>query len=71
MTDNPFLRPSDQPIVYVREVTPEELPDELRGTPQRFFALHDEAGNRLAVVRDRRQAIALAKRNDLTPVSVH
>jgi len=71
MQNNPFLKPSDQPIVYVREVAPDELPNELRGTTQRFFALHDEEGNRLALAQNRSQAIALAKCNDLTPVSVH
>ncbi len=32
MNKNPFTEPSGPPIVYVREVTPEEFPDELRGT---------------------------------------
>ncbi len=68
---NPFTDPKGQPIVYVREVAPEELPEELRGTPAKLYAVHDAQGNRLAVTPDRRVAFALARRNDLTPVSVH
>lgn len=71
MTKNPFTEPVGQPIVYVREIAPEELPDELRGAPAKLFALHDAEGNRLAIAPDRRQAFALARRNDLTPLSVH
>jgi len=55
----------------VREVAPEELPDELKGAPAKLFALHDAEGNRLAIAPDRRQAFALARRNDLRPLSVH
>ena len=71
MTKYPFTEPNDQPIVYVREVTPDELPDELRGTKARLYSVHDQDGNRLALTPDRRVAFALAKRNDMTPVSVH
>ena len=70
-TRNPFTDPKGQPIVYVREVAPEEMPEELRGTPAKLYAVHDAAGNRLAVAPDRRVAFALARRNDLKPVSVH
>jgi len=68
---NPFTDPKGQPIVYVREVTPEEMPEELRGTDAKLYAVHDAEGNRLAVTPDRRIAFALARRNDLRPVSVH
>ena len=71
MTKNPFTDPKGSPIVYVREVAAEELPDELRGTETRLYALHDAEGNRLALAPDRRIAFALAKRNDLVPLSVH
>lgn len=71
MSHNPFTDPKGQPIVYVREVPVEELPDELKGTDARLYALHDAHGNRLAVAADRRLAFALARRNDLSPVSVH
>lgn len=60
-----------QPIVYVREAAPQMLPDELKDAPQRFYSLHDEEGRVLAVAPKREIAFALAKRNDLSPVSVH
>lgn len=71
--DNETRVPSaqGQPIVYVREATPQMLPDELKDAPGRFYSLHDESGNVLAVTPKRSLAFALAKRNDLTPVSVH
>ena len=71
MTRNLFTEPNGQPIVYVREVTPDELPDELRGATVRFYALHDAEGNRLALTPDRRIAFALARQNDMVPLSVH
>lgn len=71
MSNNPFTDPKGQPIVYVREVAAEDLPDELKGTDARLYALHDAEGNRLAVAPDRSVAFALARQNDLSPVSVH
>ncbi len=71
MTRNQFTEPGGQPIVYVREVAPEELPDELRGTAARLYAVHDAEGNRLALTPDRHVAFALARRNDMVPLSVH
>lgn len=71
MRENPFTNPKGQPIVYVREVSGDELPEELKGTHARLYALHDAEGNRLAVAPDRRLAFALARQNDLSPVSVH
>ncbi len=71
MTRNPFTEPDGQPIVYIREVTGDELPDELRGTTARLYAVHDAEGNRLALTPDRRVAFALARQNDMVPLSVH
>ena len=71
MTTNQFTDPTGTPIVYVREVAAEEMPDELRGTTARLYAVHDANGKRLALTQDRSVAFALARRNDLMPVSVH
>ncbi len=71
MTSNPFTDPRGQPIVYVRQATPEELPDELRGTTAKLYGVHDAEGNRLALTPDRRVAFALARRNDMVALSVH
>ncbi len=71
MTKNPFTEPGGRPIVYVREVTPEEFPDELRGATDKLYAVYDADGNRLALTPDRRVAFALAKQNDMVALSVH
>ncbi len=71
MTDKPFDTPGKKPIVYVREADKNELPDHLKSVPGKFFAVHDPDGNCLAVTPDRNVAFALARRNDMRPVSVH
>ena len=61
-------------IVYVREVEVADLPEELRAQAmgrERIYALHDAAGERLALVADRKLAFILARQNDMAPVSVH
>lgn len=60
-----------QPIVYVREADREELPDHLKSAPGKIFSVHDPSGNCIALTQDRQVAFALARRNDLVPVSVH
>lgn len=61
-------------IVYVRSVQAEDLPEGVReqvGDAEKLYAVHNEDGERLALVRDRRLAFALARQNDLSPVTVH
>lgn len=63
-----------RPIVYVRPVKVADLPEELRTQADgltEIYAVHDEDGERLALVRDRRLAFILASQNDLAPVNVH
>lgn len=65
---------TDHPIVYVRPVNVAELPDEVRAQVHgldHLYAVHDAEGHRLALVRDRRLAYALARQHDMTPVAVH
>lgn len=61
-------------IAYVRPVDiadlPEELQDQAAGATD-LYAVHDEAGERLALVNGRRLAFVLARQNDLSPVHVH
>ncbi len=71
MTSNQFTEPSGRPIVYVREVLPEEFPDALRGITQKLYGVHDAEGNRLALTPDRRVAFVLARQNDMVALSVH
>lgn len=61
-------------VVYVRSVNAEDLPDDVRsqlGGLSTLYAVHDAAGQRLALVRDRKLAFVLARQNDLAPVTVH
>ena len=61
-------------MVYVRPVAVDELPDEVREQAvgmECIYAVHNTVGERLALVRDRRLAFALARQHDLKPVSVH
>ena len=61
-------------IVYIRLVSSDTLPDDLRAQlngAQTLYAVYDEAGERLALVKGRALAFALARQNDLAPVSVH
>ena len=64
------------PIVYIRPVPVDELPAELRAQAtlqggENLYAVHDENGERLALVQGRRLAFMLARENDLAPVNVH
>lgn len=71
MTHKANPRMGQSAIVYVREADPEQLPDKLKGVPGKVFSVHDHDGRCLALAQDRSIAFALARRNDLTPVSVH
>ena len=65
---------SDARMVYVRAVAVADLPEDVQveaGDIETLYALHDAAGARLALVKDRRMAFSLALQNDLAPVSVH
>ena len=68
------LPKSGEPIVYVRPVKVADLPDEVRQQAEGLeviYAVHRPDGERLALVRDRALAFALARQNDLAPVNVH
>lgn len=68
------LPETDHQIVYVRQVEVSELPDEVRvqiGPVKTVYSVNRPDGERLALVRDRNLAFALARQNDLAPVSVH
>ena len=68
------LPESDDRIVYVREVSVDDLPDDIRpqvGGLKKLYAVHSSEGERLALVRDRNMAFILARQNDLAPVTVH
>ncbi|NUB44399.1 DUF1150 family protein [Fertoebacter nigrum] len=61
-------------IVYVRSVAvadlPQDVQDQVEGI-EVLYSLHRSDGARLALVKDRAMAFALARQNDLAPVNVH
>jgi len=62
------------PIVYVRAVKVSDLPQEVQDQSQgieTLYAVHDDNGQRLALVRDRELAFVLARQYDFAPVSVN
>lgn len=61
-------------IVYIKSVNVAELPQEVRdeaGDNTQLYAVCTEAGEQLALVKDRDLAFVLARQNDLAPVAVH
>lgn len=60
--------------VYIREVETQDLPEDLQEKLQglkTIYAVHNEDGQRLALVRERKLAFMLARQNDYAPVTVH
>jgi hypothetical protein len=61
-------------IVYIRPVQVADLPEPIRSQAEglsTIYAVHRPDGERVALVRDRGLAFALARQNDLAPVNVH
>ncbi|WP_413718121.1 DUF1150 family protein [Silicimonas sp. MF1-12-2] len=74
--NTPFdLHDADQDrIVYIRPVDVAELPEDVRTQAEgrdHVYAVHSAAGERLALVADRKLAFILARQNDFAPVNVH
>lgn len=68
------LEQADSNIVYIRPVAVSELPKEIREQAQgidTLYSVHQANGAPIALVPNRRAAEALARDNDLTPMSVH
>ena len=64
----------ERPIVYVREVSVDELPKDVRMHAEglkTLYAVHAVTGERLALVRDRNLAFVLARQNNMEPVTAH
>jgi hypothetical protein len=69
-----FDEPMDERIVYVRPVAVADLPEDVQAQAKgltQLYALHDANGERLALVKDRWMAFALAREHDATAFSVH
>jgi len=72
----PIARAGKRPIVYVRRVDVADLPDDIRAEAEgagltQLYAIGNEDGEQLALVRDRELAFVVARQNDMKPVSVH
>ncbi len=69
-----FDKLNHENVVYVRAVKGKDLPDDVRakvGRRATLYAVHSSEGERLALVKDRTLAFALARQNDFAPVTVH
>jgi hypothetical protein len=65
---------NDGDIVYIKAVTVDSLPDDIReraGELQVLFSVHDATGTPLALVGNRSLAFALARQHDKVPMTVH
>ena len=64
----------DKDIVYVKPILVTDLPEDMRDTVgdlEELFAVHNAAGEQLAVVANRKLAFHLARENHMQPVTVH
>jgi len=69
-----FAKHGIERTVYVRTVAQADLPEDMREETAGYdtvYAIYSEDGERLALVKDRELAFAVARTNDFTPVSVH
>jgi hypothetical protein len=74
MAENAPSPNAANPIVYIREVAKEDLPQDVQKQiigRDKLYAVHSELGERLALVKERQLAFVLARQNDLSPVAVH
>ncbi|MEM9755804.1 MAG: DUF1150 family protein [Pseudomonadota bacterium] len=74
MTDVQNSARGTKPIVYVRKVAVADLPEAVQreaGEVEALYAIGSEDGEQLALVTDRKLAFAVARQNDMAPVSVH
>lgn len=72
--DTPWPDLPEGRIAYIREVPVESLPDAIRARldgARQVYGIHTETGECIGLTRDRRLAFALARQNDLAPVSAH
>ena len=73
-TEHTIKTDEGRPIVYVRPVRTDDLPQDLRDKMEgadTVYAVHSTEGERLALVQERNMAFVLARQNDMEPVTVH
>ncbi|MGR3467527.1 MAG: DUF1150 family protein [Shimia sp.] len=72
--NSPVFPQQAKGIVYVKPVAVADLPRDVQkeaGDLTELYAVHDEDGERLALVADRELAYVLARQHDLQPLTVH
>lgn len=72
--DFPHPKDTDTPIVYIREIAVDALPDEIRaqiGDATEVWGVLTPEGECVALAKDRRTAFVVARVNEYAPVSVH
>jgi len=72
--DTPYSGLPQGKIAYIREIDPDDLPDDIRAqlpSDGPVWGVHSPDGECLAVALDRRVAFVLARENDYAPVSAH
>ncbi len=72
----PIGKSGQKPIVYVRKIAVDDLPQDIRVQAEdagltQLYAIGNEEGEQLALVADRKTAFFVARQNDMSPVSVH
>ncbi len=61
-------------MVYVKSISVDALPKEVQDQAEglkELFAVHDAEGQQLALVANRKMALALAVQNDYAPQPLH
>ena len=61
-------------MVYVKPIAVDALPQEVQEQAEglkQLFAVHDAEGQQLALVADRKLALALARQHDYAPQPLH
>lgn len=74
MTHEQAKMTAERPIVYIRKVAVSDLPEEVQEQAEgleTLYAIGNEDGQQLALVKDRHLAFVVARQNDFSPVSVH
>lgn len=69
-----FGKDQSNGLVYVSPVAADDLPQDVRqqlGDALVIYSVNRADGERLALVKDREMAFALARHHDFIPVSVH
>lgn len=69
-----FPMDEENRIVYVKEVSVADLPQEVQDAvdgAETLYAVHTADGEQLALVSDRNLAFVLARQHDYAPVAVH